>query len=106
MDIVGVSLDFVWVWENKGNFIFTSKPLETPSNNYFNACVVSDFTGDGLPDLAVSSNQQIDWYKNKSLSNFEYERRMVSTVSPAYFIKALDLNNDGAMDILASNGKI
>lgn len=105
-DILATSLDGVWIWENKGSLTFDKKELDTPSDFYFIGASVADYTGEGNPDIVVGTNKEFQWYKNISLVDYSYEQRIMNGLTGAFDITSVDLNNDGALDVVTSNGSL
>lgn len=106
MDILATSLDGVWIWENKGSMTFNKKELDTPSDFYFIGASVADYTGEGNPDIVVGTNKEFQWYKNLSVVDYTYEKKVMNGLTGAFDITSVDLNNDGAIDVVTANGSL
>ena len=70
--------------------------------------VVRDFTGDGLPDimaLITQGDERIALFTNRGGFKFSYQvlLRFPPVYGSSYF-ELVDFNNDGALDILYTNG--
>ncbi|MBC7884724.1 MAG: T9SS type A sorting domain-containing protein, partial [Saprospiraceae bacterium] len=106
MDILATSLDGVWIWENKGSLTFEKKEVDTPSDHFFIGASVADYTGEGNPDIVVGTHKEFQWYKNTSLVDYTYEQKVINGLTGAFDIVSVDLNNDGAKDVITSNGSL
>ena len=73
-----------------------------PHLNAPGAIAVGDFNGDGKLDVAVGTNNAIDVYLGKGDGTFQ--KPIQNSVNfDANFMVAADVNNDGKLDLLASN---
>jgi len=85
---------------DSGNITFTSRfTIPNIDNPY--AIAINDFNGDGLMDLAVSSNNYLNLFKNKSSANgFLFDKEVFySSNSTISDITSGDFNSDGKTDI-------
>ena len=105
-DILVLTDSDVKILENKGALTFEEKQLSTGDARLFTGAHVVDLTGEGHPDIVLASLNGMEWYKSVSLSEYSYEKGIMNGVTGAYNIEALDLNNDGARDVITSNGSL
>ncbi|WP_116787353.1 T9SS type A sorting domain-containing protein [Flavobacterium psychrotrophum] len=88
-----------------GNIKYDQAHVVVDNIAYPKKILATDMNADGLEDIVVSSQitGKILLYKN--LGNFEFsEEILIATLPLAYSIISLDINNDGAIDLIASNG--
>ncbi len=81
-----------------------------------NAIASGDFTGDGLPDLAIVDNNRINILKNTSVTSSTISFTCLSTIishsQAAFFnnnnnyIDVVDFNNDGLLDIVTMGSNV
>lgn len=99
-------------WKNDGNQNFTKKIIATaiPENSARTLRVTKsdgsklDFNNDNYVDMisAMGNTHQIAYWMNDGLGNFT--KTIIDTVSyGAHTVDAVDLDNDGDIDILASS---
>lgn len=108
LDIVAVNDDFFMGWENLGSLEFKKETLVdyTGTSGFgFFSLDMADFNGDGRLDAVMGDNDgPITWYQNLSINPYEYTKAEVGTVRPANYLHHLDLDLDGDLDIITSNG--
>jgi len=46
------------------------------------------------------------WYKNLSVVDYTYEQKVLNGLTGAFDITSVDLNNDGAIDVVTANGSL
>ncbi|MBK8623703.1 MAG: T9SS type A sorting domain-containing protein [Saprospiraceae bacterium] len=105
-DILVLMSEDVKILENKGTLTFEEKKLATGDARVFVGARVVDLTGEGQPDIILSSSKGMQWYKSLSLTDYTYEPRVMNGVNSAFDINAVDFNNDGAKDAVTSNGSL
>lgn len=104
--VCGVPSQFI-VLHNLGGRSFAF-PIAVPLNTQIGQIVTADFTGDGVPDVAVVAydhpgSTSTDIFIFKNLGGVNYTQ--LPTVSNIWIILGLtagDLNGDGKVDLLAS----
>jgi len=106
IDILVTTDRDVKILENKGSLSFEEKVLATTNVSYFTGASVVDLTGEGNPDIILGTNKEFQWYKNLSLTDYSYEQRVLNGVTGAFHIISVDLNNDGARDVITCNGSL
>lgn len=101
IDIVEVSDQKTRIWLGQGDLEFS--PI-TVNNEEFSHVVVLDLDGNLDLDLYVSNpDNGLFWLKNLSISNMEFETKMISPISPTFALGGADFNSNGAIDLLGSN---
>lgn len=105
-DILVLTDSDVKILENTGALTFQEKVLNTGTDRLFTGASISDMTGEGRPDIVLGSFEGMRWYKNLSLSDYSYEKGIMNGVNGAYHIVSMDLNNDGAKDVITANGSL
>jgi len=83
-----------------GTFVLPATPLPV------DAAVVRDFNRDGAPDVLVASDldSKIAWYENEDAAGTLGPQRVVSlTMFGANFVRGVDIDDDGDVDLLASS---
>ncbi len=102
-----------------GDGTFTSQPDFQLGATYFNPyyAAVGDLNGDGIPDLAVTIEDQKNFHQGiavafgKGDGTFQAPSLVPSTVNPAQdvplpgYIHTVDLNQDGIPDLVYSNSQ-
>ena len=105
-DILVLTDSDVKILENQGSMTFEEKLLATGDDRLFTGARVVDLTGEGRPDIVLGSFDGMRWYKNLSLLDYTYENGVMNGVNGAYHIVSVDLNNDGAKDVITANGSL
>jgi hypothetical protein len=109
LDVVGNTsniADIVW-YENLdglGNF---GPPIDIyDSGSYSNVIFVADVDSDGDMDVFSASpgDNEVAWYENlDGLGNFGPKNSITNSLLAAWTVHAVDLDNDGDIDVLATS---
>lgn len=107
----------IYVFKNDGRGNFASKRLWGSTNEDYGSSGISiaDLNRDGKPDILYSNGDGfgpsatpgprpwhgVQWLENKGDGNFKYHR--IGLMPGAYSPIAVDLDGDGAMDVVASS---
>ena len=69
---------------------------------------VADFNGDRRADFVVGDNSStgINLYLNDGMDTPGFTESAVSSIRPVFSVSAQDLNRDGDVDLVASNGEV
>jgi hypothetical protein len=105
-EILVLTNDDVKILVNKGALTFEEKKLNTGDASLITGARVVDLTGEGYPDIVLGSLKGMQWYKNVSLNDFIFEQGVMNTVTGAFYIASVDLNNDGSKDVITSNSSL
>jgi len=105
----------IYLFQNDGRGNFTSKRIYGSTNEDYGSSgiSVSDLNRDGRPDIVYSNGDGfgpaatpgprpwhgLQWLENKGDGNFRYHR--IGNLPGAYSPLGVDLDGDGAMDVLA-----
>lgn len=63
---------------------------------------VTDFDNDGYPDVVLTEDFRLLFYRNDGLANFSFATLYAFPEDSPNYITALDVNNNGVMDFAAS----
>lgn len=89
----------VLIGNGDGTFQPTTYP---PLAASLSALVVADFSGDGIPDIAVSEiGGAVDVYSNNGDGTFGLPAKSFAGATP-FYLAASDLNSAGAADLIAT----
>jgi hypothetical protein len=74
----------------------------------FRSVAVADFNGDQRADFVVGDNSSagINLYLNDGMDTPGFTESAVSSIRPVFSLSAQDLNRDGDVDLVASNGEV
>ncbi|MBC6993120.1 T9SS type A sorting domain-containing protein [Neolewinella lacunae] len=86
---------------------FTRKE-ELSNFNTFRSVAVGDFNGDQRDDFVVGDNsgEGITLYTNDGMATPGFVASPVRGITPVFSLSAQDLNRDGDLDLVASNGSV
>jgi hypothetical protein len=115
--VVSQEWEEIYLFENTGGGNFTTKKIFGSTNEDFGSSGISlaDLNGDGRPDILYTNGDGfgyadpgkrpwhgVQWFENLGGGFFKYHR--VGDLAGAYSPIGIDLNGDGAMDIVAVSG--
>ena len=115
--VVSQQWEEIYLFENTGGGNFTSKKIFGSTNEDFGSSGISlcDLNRDGRPDILYSNGDGfgyadpgkrpwhgLQWLENLGGGFFKYHR--IGDLAGAYSPVGVDLNGDGAMDIVAVSG--
>ncbi|MBL7068553.1 MAG: VCBS repeat-containing protein [Candidatus Omnitrophica bacterium] len=112
MDVVGVTgvgTEIAW-WENNGSETFTKWSIDGVGFNGATGVVVIDLNNDGDVDILFVDGNNVFWYENPGPPYTQTpwpvaNRRNISAAFVgANSIFAIDINKDGDIDVLATDG--
>ncbi len=105
----------IYYFENNGSGVFTRKRIWGSTNEDYGSSGISvcDLNRDGRPDVLYTNGDGfgpaalpgprpwhgVQWLENEGNGNFRYHR--IADLAGAYSPLGVDLNQDGAMDVVA-----
>ena len=113
-DLCGVAESAVDCWMNEGSLNFSRQNLvesTLSSPDGFRSFDFSDYNGDAKLDIVIGNNSStsdggIRWYKQLTADPLTYEEREVGGVRTAAYYAHTDLDGDGDVDMLTTNGDV
>jgi hypothetical protein len=115
--LVSQNWEEVHLFENDGHGFFTNKIIFGSTNEDYGSSGISlcDVNGDGRPDVLYTNGDGfayadpgqrpwhgLQWLENRGQGFFQFHR--VGNMPGAYSPVGVDLNGDGAMDIVCTSG--
>ncbi len=105
MDVLG-GTEKVSVLLNVGNGKLEDGVQTAVAGGYVACTATGDFNGDGIPDLAISNNAEIEIYLGTGKAAAPFKEGATYTVAGADCPVAGDLNGDGIVDLLVPSGSL
>lgn len=115
MAVISQQWEEIYLFQNEGHGNFTTRRVWGSTNEDYGSSGISvcDLNRDGRPDIVYSNGDGfgpaatpgprpwhgVQWLENKGEGNFKYHR--VGDLPGAYSPVGVDLDGDGAMDIVA-----
>ncbi|MFT6136866.1 MAG: hypothetical protein ACJAZM_003375 [Cyclobacteriaceae bacterium] len=92
----------------QGDDLSFSRTEQLSAVDIFRSVVVGDFNGDRRDDFVVGDNSStgITLYTNDGIDSPTFEASEVSNIIPVFSLSAQDMNRDGDLDLVASNGDV
>jgi hypothetical protein len=92
----------------QGDDLSFSRTEQLSTVDIFRSVVVGDFNGDRRDDFVVgdNSNSGVTLYTNDGMDIPAFEASEVSDIIPVFSLSAQDMNRDGDLDLVASNGDV
>lgn len=92
----------------QGEDLNFTRTEQLSTNGVFRSVAVGDFNGDRRDDFVVGDNSStgITLYTNDGMDMPLFEASEVSGIVPVFSLSAQDMNRDGDLDLVASNGEV
>jgi hypothetical protein len=110
IDIIGVNLAAAQIswWENNGAQAFTLRTIDNAAFNGANYMSLADINKDGELDIVFTDAVSVLWYQNPG-ANYNQawpaaNRAIIAAYAGSAFTFTADLDRDGEIDILSTDG--
>jgi hypothetical protein len=102
--VITSSKMYLYYQEEDGSF---TRALIPTTSSFYRSVVVGDFNGDGAGDFMTgdNSNEGIKLYTNDGMDTSLFTDTEVRGIRPVFTMIALDMNRDGDLDLVVSNGE-
>jgi hypothetical protein len=99
LDIAAAAGSTLLWYENNGVQVFTARTIANSIGSTALITGAADIDGDGDVDLTATTNGRVAWYANNGTQVFT--ANLLTTFDGATFVAPVDVNGDGALDLLS-----
>jgi hypothetical protein len=99
LDIAAAAGSTLFWYENNGVQVFTARTIANSIGSTALITGAADIDGDGDVDLTATTNGRVAWYVNNGTQVFT--ANLLTTFDGATFVAPVDVNGDGALDLLS-----
>lgn len=105
--IVAASNNFIYAYYQQEDGTYVRSQVASTSN-FFRSVAIGDYNGDRANDLMVGDNSGagVRLLTSDGAPEPSFASSDVSGLQPVFSLAPLDMNNDGDLDLVASNGEI